>query len=197
MKKTAYILILFLVVTFTFTSCGSFMPDEFDKTQEYGTSEKPWIKDAYTGTQGVLALDQLNLTPECKLMVYGKKVDGDVPMYFNEDPFYVLVPFTKVLEVMGADVVWTSDTQADIRLNGKNYVLNTCAETSEELLFDVETESFLSVSTPGDTVRYQAIENELLLNKVSVTTALMMMDVDITAKADPWKNTLRIEEKTK
>ena len=195
MKKKLYV-IVFVLLTIALAlvcSCSLFPSEESEQQLREGNT--PWIEDAYIGTQGVLSLDKLNLTPNSRLVVCGQKIDGDIPMYFNKDPIYVLLPFTLVLETMGAEVCWINDTEADILFKGRKYRLDLSAATSAELIVDVESGKKFSFLVPGASVRFQAIETELLLDEMSTMAALEQMDVHIVTRISFWNTTLRIIEK--
>ena len=100
--------------------------------------------------------------------------------FFDTTPRYVLLPLTAIMRQLGADIQWRSDRVAQIRWNGKDYMLNT----SEVSLLEDGNDRNLIIPTPGGKMHTQAIDRELLLDHLSVKTVMLMLGTQIKIDVD-------------
>lgn len=102
------------------------------------------------------------------LYVDGRKVQTDTDVYIRyEDGSFVEIPIVAVMEAMGGKVEWTSNTTANIALNGKRFVLDT-----ENYTFCEEGDQWSCICPPPGTTRgllCRAEDGELVVDSDSLT----------------------------
>lgn len=111
-------------------------------------------------------------------------------MYFNNSPRCAMLPFTTVMNALGATTEWENASVARIMFREKEYILNT----SEKQLVESGQSANYIIPTPGSKVYCQVIENEFLLDHLTFKTSLLMMGLPITINVDYDTYTVEIFE---
>ncbi len=108
------------------------------------------------------------------LLVNGKDIAPEYYVNFDKIKNYTLLPFTAILEELGATTQWQTDTTAIITLNGVKYNLDAekCtlkADGSDvNLLVALENEEEL----PGDIPMFTIYDGEFVLDNYTTQGAL-------------------------
>ena len=203
MKRIVWVAAVFLLLIMPYVACGCTSDTNAVHGEEAETMDEidsitfnsSLDNEGFAVTQNSPVIEQIELTPNSKLVVFGEKIKEEIPMYFNSEPPYALLPLTKVLGAVGAEVKWSNDTQAEIIIGGKIYFLNLAAEQWDEILAEGDSKTNCLSPVPGGHIIFQSVGNELFIDSVSVTDVLMSMNVPVTIKVDAWRNTVRIDKK--
>ena len=129
------------------------------------SSTKPAHLEATSSSEG-----NNNTDGKCRLVVRGKDITTGNYVQLNTEYRYAELPFTAVMEGLGANVTWESDTIATIAIEGRNYILDMAKGTLVE-----EGGTFnIFVVSPGSrhSTSYQVIGNEFVIDSDSVTMLL-------------------------
>ncbi len=112
----------------------------------------------------------------CRLVVNGKDITSENYVMLTQDDVYL--PFTAILEALGAELLWQSDTTAKISFDGKKYLLTT---TDCSLIEEGGDFNFLLIP-PGGIHRYWTIENEFIVDDTMMQSVFILMEKDIRVR---------------
>ena len=115
---------------------------------------------------------------DAKLIVNGKDISSGNHARLNQ--FHEDLPFTAILQALGAKVTWEDKRIATITYEGIDYI------------FDIEDYSFYRVGgqknlflmTYGGYNHYQIIENELMVNANVILSVTHGIDLDLEIRVD-------------
>lgn len=117
-----------------------------------------------------------------KLFVKGNNIASDNYVNFHTDAntCYFELPLTAIIKELGASVGWENKTTATIRFDGKEYILNTekCS-----LIAKGGTINILS-TPPGGTRHYKTVDEELIIDNITIRGFINMMGFNIKADYD-------------
>lgn len=122
-----------------------------------------------------------------KLIVDDKNITEGNKVIFHKLPDYTLLPFTAVLETLGAEIEWTDEETAEVLFNGKNYIF-----VKKELsLIDIQDEYGINLMDPlpGGILRTEISDDELLLDSTTFRWIIKEMGMDVLIDVD-YKNHL-------
>lgn len=102
-----------------------------------------------------------------KLIVNGKDISSDVYFNFYKIKNYVELPFTAILnEIADTQIIWISDTEADVIINGVKYHLNINNQCT--LTEDGKDENIFTPSPyVGDAPYYRMVDDELMIDNTT------------------------------
>lgn len=146
----------------TLPTDNSFMTPATD-----GASTTSPTQSAITTNRGD---DEVN---DCKLMVNGKDITSGNYVKLNE--YYADLPFTEVMEALGAKVEWQNKTTAKITYVGQDYIL----DTTKCSLIEVGGTFNIISTPPGSTRHYQVVGDEFILDNVTMKGAFQLMGTSI------------------
>lgn len=130
-----------------------------------------------------------------KLFVNGKDIAPDNYVKFYEIKNYAFVPFTAILKEYGATVKWTSESDAIITLNGKNYILDAEKCTLKE---ENGTENLLiPYFAPGtesekDAPLYTRYKDDFIVDNYTLQGALKELGFSYTVDVNYKTETITI-----
>ena len=125
------------------------------------------------------------------LIVNGQDITKGNTIEVHKNYGYTLVPFTSVLETLGAEVKWNSDTLAEVDFNGAKYCLDTEAVT---LIIEGDSEEFnYFYSMAGGYLYHKTMEKEILLDANWLCCTLAMMGVDMVDDIDYQNHRITID----
>lgn len=101
----------------------------------------------------------------------------------------VLLPFTAIMEQLGADVQWSSNEIAQIRFRGKVYTLNTI----DVSLIEDGTDLNCILPAPGGKIHAHLMEKELMLDHVTFQTVALMLETRLVVDVDHQNQTVVID----
>lgn len=116
----------------------------------------------------------------CKLIVAGYDISDGNYIEFHEAPRYVALPFTAVLKALGAQVEWKSEFVAEIEFNEAKYTL----DTREASFVKEGSNTNCIIPAPGSQVHYQVVENEFVLDHITLRTIAMILGITIRIDID-------------
>ena len=106
----------------------------------------------------------------CKLFVRGEDISAEHYVAINMEKRYAVLPFTAVVEALGAKIEWESETTAMIIIDHEEYLLNV---DENSLTMPGSVFNFLGVqggATHGS--YYQVIEGEFVVDSDSMLLLL-------------------------
>ena len=129
------------------------------------------------------------------LLVNGKDIAPEYYVNFDAIKNYTLLPFTAILEELGATVKWQTDTTAVITLNGVKYNLDaekcTLKEdgTEHNLLVALENEEALPIDIP----MFKTYNGEFILDNYTTQGALKALGFNHKVTVNYDKETATIQ----
>ncbi len=147
------------------------------------------------GVQVSVPAPETNVHYHQRLFVNGKDIAPDNYVKFYEIKNYAFAPLTAILKEYGATVKWTSELDAIITLNGKNYILDAGKCTlreengSENLLvpyFAPGTES------EKDAPLYTRYKDDFIVDNYTLQGALNELGFNYTVYVDYKTETITI-----
>ena len=114
-----------------------------------------------------------------QLIVNGKTVESKkgAKLYYN----YADIPLITVIKEMGAEVIWTSDTEATIIFNGEKYLIDT--STLSLCKYDVRNENFL-YKVDGSPSFVYLESKEVFLDSTTLNFVLREMGEKVRVECD-------------
>lgn len=133
----------------------------------------------------IIRIDFLDdvIEPEAyKLIVNGQDITEGTYLEVHKNYHYTLLPLTAVLEALGAEVKWNSETTADIVYNSREYVLDlekvSLVEKDDEYGWEIIG------PVPDGRLRYKIVDGELLLDDVTFESSVMQMGMNTMIYVD-------------
>ena len=128
------------------------------------------------------SIEEDSATNEHCLIVFGESFSQSdlIHVYYEGQSINAKLPVVIILEALGAEIKQNSDSVVKFRYNGADYILDIQAVSVVE-----EGSNWnLIMPAPGGTMRYEILENELLLDYISIETLLYGLGSDICIKVD-------------
>ena len=128
------------------------------------------------------SIEEDSATNEHCLIVFGESFSQSdlIHVYYEGQSRNAKLPVVVILEALGAEIKQNSDLVVKFRYNGADYILDIQAVSVVE-----EGSNWnLIMPAPGGTMRYEILENELLLDYISIETLLYGLGSDICIKVD-------------
>lgn len=132
---------------------------------EDGMEFVPWTEDKFCN---------FHLQKECKVYVDGEEAVTEVPAVMHGS--FAEVPMLELLRVFGAEITWTSRTEAAVELNGQAYFL----DLEQVIFYDAQREFDLLISCHpvGGYATVYAVEGELMISHDSFLYLLWELELD-------------------
>ena len=130
-----------------------------------------------------------------RLFVNGKDIAPDNYVKFYEIKNYAFAPLTAILEEYGATVKWTSQADAIITLNGKNYILDAekCTLKEENGSENLLTPYFApGTKTVKDCPLYTRYKDDFIVDNYTLQGALKELGFNYTVYVDYKTETITI-----
>lgn len=118
---------------------------------------------------------EIQMNNSYKLIVNGKDITAGVYININFEHRYVELPFTAVMQALGAEVEWQNQTTAKVSYSGKNYFLDT---TKCSFVEDGKSLNLMS-TPPGGIRRHQVVGDEFVLDDGTMSGVFQLMGVSI------------------
>ena len=147
------------------------------------------------GIQVSVPTPETNVHYHQRLFVNGKDIAPDNYVKFYEIKNYAFAPLTAILEEYGATVKWTSETDAIITLNGKNYILDAekCTLKEENGSENLLTPYFApGTKTVKDCPLYTRYKDDFIVDNYTLQGALKELGFNYTVYVDYKTETITI-----
>ena len=128
------------------------------------------------------SLEEDSMTNEHCLIVFGKSFPQNdlIHVYYEGQSINAKLPVVVILEALGAEIKQSSASVVKFRYNDADYILDLQAVTVVEEGYNDN----LIIPAPGGTMRYEILENELLLDYISIETLLYGLGSNICIVVD-------------
>ena len=174
MKKSR-ILCLGIIVILLLSACGTHRSSSMSTiTPTAVIPTEPAVTPAQSEPSATPKIEKIEAN--CRLVVNGEDITSGNYVMITQDDVYL--PFTAILEALGAEVLWQSDTTAKISYDGKKYLLTT---TDCSLIEEGGDFNFLLIP-PGGIHRYWTIENEFVVDDTMMQSVFILMEKDIRVR---------------
>ena len=131
------------------------------------------VESTSQSTQTNTGESQMN--NNCKLIVNGEDITTRVYVNINFEHRYVELPFTAVIQALGAEVEWQNQTIAKVSYSNKNYFLDTTKYSFVE-----DGKSLNLMSTPPGGIRWCHVAgDEFILDDGTMSGVFQLMGTSI------------------
>ncbi len=182
MKNKLFISILICIILLSFVSCSN------TTSVKSPTNAVP----ASSTNQTTLDTGDDEVIDNCTLIVNGKDITKGNYARINHTKHYSEIPFTAVIQELGAKVEWENDTKATITFDENKYLL----DITEGTLVKKWDSHKLNLITPAPGQNHERVSkvvgNELIVDDSS-SLYFFFVIMRATVKVDYDKNIINIE----
>ncbi len=182
MKRKLFI-VSFIIITLVLIGFNNVTSSELPNCNESSTSTTQKTTE-YIGDD--------NVSDNCTLIINGKDITNGNYVRINHAKHYAEIPFTTVIQELGAKVEWKDDSKAVVKYDGRKYILNTNEGTLVEKWDKHKLNQIMPAGGQQHKVVCKVVDNELIVDSNSSRYFIFVV-MGANMKVDYNKNAVNIE----